>query len=82
MTFGWYVKAIGPAALMGYFFGVAGIMGQQAAGLVPLAHQGTYRLGDFRSIKVLLLLVATASLLVTRALLRVARSYYQRCPCY
>ncbi|CAK9024058.1 unnamed protein product [Durusdinium trenchii] len=33
VTFGWYVKAIGPAALMGYFFGVAGIMGQQAAGL-------------------------------------------------
>ena len=35
MSFGWYVKAIAPAALVGYFFGVAGMMGQQAAGLVP-----------------------------------------------
>ena len=34
MSFGWYVKAIAPAALVGYFFGVAGMMGQQAAGLV------------------------------------------------
>eukprot|EP00438_Fugacium_kawagutii_P024755 Skav213505 [mRNA] locus=scaffold3849:268322:291457:- [translate_table: standard] len=29
--------AIGPAALVGYFFGVAGMMGQQAAGLAPWA---------------------------------------------
>ena len=35
VSFGWYLKAIGPAALVGYFFGVAGIMGQQAAGLAP-----------------------------------------------
>ena len=34
VSFGWYVKAIAPAALVGYFFGVAGMMGQQAAGLV------------------------------------------------
>lgn len=33
VSFGWYLKAIGPAALVGYFFGVAGMMGQQAAGL-------------------------------------------------
>ena len=33
VSFGWYLKSIGPAALVGYFFGVAGIMGQQAAGL-------------------------------------------------
>jgi len=33
VSFGWYLKAIGPAALIGYFFGVAGMMGQQAAGL-------------------------------------------------
>jgi len=33
VSFGWYVKAIAPAALVGYFFGVAGMMGQQAAGL-------------------------------------------------
>lgn len=33
VSFGWYVKSIGPAALAGYFLGVAGVLGQQALGL-------------------------------------------------
>ncbi|CAJ1340459.1 unnamed protein product [Effrenium voratum] len=33
VSFGWYVKSIGPAALAGYFLGVSGILGQQALGL-------------------------------------------------
>ncbi|CAJ1345643.1 unnamed protein product [Effrenium voratum] len=33
VSFGWYVKSIGPAALAGYFLGVGGILGQNALGL-------------------------------------------------
>lgn len=33
VSFGWYVKSIGPAALAGYFLGVGGILAQQALGL-------------------------------------------------
>ena len=33
VSFGWYVKSIGPAALAGYFLGVAGILLQQTLGL-------------------------------------------------
>jgi hypothetical protein len=40
VSFGWYLKAIGPAALIGYIFGVAGMMGQQAAGLAAWSNGG------------------------------------------
>jgi len=33
VSFGWYFKSVAPAALCGYFLGVAGIIGQQALGL-------------------------------------------------
>jgi len=33
VSFGWYLKAVAPAALCGYFFGVAGLLTQQAVGL-------------------------------------------------
>jgi Na+/H+ antiporter NhaD/arsenite permease-like protein len=33
VSFGWYTKQIAPAALVGYFFGVGGILAQQALGL-------------------------------------------------
>ncbi|CAE7246322.1 NHD1 [Symbiodinium pilosum] len=33
VSFGWYFKSVAPAALVGYFLGVAGVLGQQALGL-------------------------------------------------
>jgi len=33
VSFGWYVKSIGPAALAGYFLGIGGILAQQSLGL-------------------------------------------------
>jgi len=33
VSFGWYFSKVAPAALVGYFAGVAGILGQQALGL-------------------------------------------------
>ncbi|CAE7946033.1 NHD1, partial [Symbiodinium sp. KB8] len=33
VSFGWYAKSVAPAALVGYFLGVAGVLGQQALGL-------------------------------------------------
>lgn len=32
VSFGWYVQSIAPAALVGYFFGVGGILAQEALG--------------------------------------------------
>lgn len=33
VSFGWYVRSVAPAALVGYLLGVGGVLGQQALGL-------------------------------------------------